>query len=307
MSAWGDSFGDAWGGSFGGAFSGVTISCTMGNATAQGHQATVTVGGSVTIACSAGAASASGFTGAISQDFTLSAGIGQATASGYQATISTAGSTTIACNVGQALAQGLQGSIVAGGVADTRLDQILALLTGTKIYDESTGLWRVYDSNGIEIADEGGVLFRGLHGWLLRQHIAVSEETQYIGGWDDKKPSKAQVEIERIRLGITKEKAKKLKKAIKLAEDENKSLSAGDKPLPIELIKEKAIEIGLPWESQFAIWLDILNKVRINARNNALERLTLQAFEEYEYRRMVEMEETDIVFLMTVLANEIYA
>jgi hypothetical protein len=128
-----------------------------------------------------------------------------------------------------------------------------------------------------------------------------------IGGWDDKKPSKAQVEIERIRLGITKEKAKKLKKAIKLAEEENKSLSAGDKSLPVELIKEKAIEIGLPWENQFGIWLDILNKVRINARNNALERLTLQAFEEYEYRRMVEMEETDIVFLMTVLANEIYA
>ena len=49
---------------------------------------------------------------------------------------------------------------------DTRLDQILALLTGTKIYDESTGLWRVYDGPA-ELADDSGVLWRGLHGWML--------------------------------------------------------------------------------------------------------------------------------------------
>ena len=53
------------------------------------------------------------------------------------------------------------------GATDTRLDQILALLTGRKVYDPATHLWRVYDSGGVEIADVGGVLQRGLHGWLL--------------------------------------------------------------------------------------------------------------------------------------------
>ncbi len=49
----------------------------------------------------------------------------------------------------------------------TALDDILALLRGRKILDETTGTWRVYDSNGVELADPGGVLWRGIHGLLL--------------------------------------------------------------------------------------------------------------------------------------------
>jgi hypothetical protein len=47
------------------------------------------------------------------------------------------------------------------------LDQILSLLTSQKVYDQTASVWRAYDGNGIEIADVGGVLQRGLHGWLL--------------------------------------------------------------------------------------------------------------------------------------------
>ncbi len=45
------------------------------------------------------------------------------------------------------------------------LDQVLAILTGAKVF---TGRqWRVYDANGAELADPGGVLWRGVHGALL--------------------------------------------------------------------------------------------------------------------------------------------
>lgn len=57
------------------------------------------------------------------------------------------------------------------------LDQILAILTGQKVYDSTTGLWRVYDQSGTELADPGGILLRGLHGWLLRQAVLVASVT----------------------------------------------------------------------------------------------------------------------------------
>ena len=60
------------------------------------------------------------------------------------------------------------------------LDQILAILTGRKVYDSTTRLWRVYDQNGIELADPSGILFRGLHGWLLQQAVLVASVTPVI-------------------------------------------------------------------------------------------------------------------------------
>lgn len=47
------------------------------------------------------------------------------------------------------------------------LDDILALLRGRKVLDEATNTWRVYDADGAELADPGGVLWRGVHGLLL--------------------------------------------------------------------------------------------------------------------------------------------
>lgn len=44
-------------------------------------------------------------------------------------------------------------------------DQVLALLTGAKVFDGAT--WRVHDAGGVELADPGGVLWRGVHGALL--------------------------------------------------------------------------------------------------------------------------------------------
>ena len=105
--------------------------------------------------------------GGASAGVTINCNKGAATASGRQATITAGGSTTISCNVGNAIAAGLQASISVGGVADARLDQILALLTGRKVYDPATKLWRVYSPDSTELADESGVLMRGLHSWML--------------------------------------------------------------------------------------------------------------------------------------------
>lgn len=44
-------------------------------------------------------------------------------------------------------------------------DDILAVLTGRKQFDGRQ--WRVYDPGGTEIADPGGVLWKGVHGALL--------------------------------------------------------------------------------------------------------------------------------------------
>ena len=75
---------------------------------------------------------------------------------------------TINCGTAAASAAGFTATITAGGASpDPRLDAILALLTGTKVYDAATGLWRVYAPDNTELADESGVLMRGLHGWML--------------------------------------------------------------------------------------------------------------------------------------------
>lgn len=54
--------------------------------------------------------------------------------------------------------------------------QILALLTGRKVFDGRQ--WRVYDSGGTELADPGGVLWRGVHGALLWNAALVQTDDQ---------------------------------------------------------------------------------------------------------------------------------
>ena len=80
------------------------------------------------------------------------------------------------------------------------LDQILAILMGRKVYDSATGLWRVYDSNGVELADPSGILLRGLHGWLLQQAAMLSAvrrecEVDFVG---DRKRKSRQTETDRL-------------------------------------------------------------------------------------------------------------
>lgn len=55
--------------------------------------------------------------------------------------------------------------------------QILALLTGQKVFDGRT--WRVYGTGGGELADSGGVLWRGVHGallWNVNQALSIALE-----------------------------------------------------------------------------------------------------------------------------------
>jgi hypothetical protein len=56
------------------------------------------------------------------------------------------------------------------------LQQSLEVLLGLKIRDEVTGLWRVYDVNGVEISDPGGILLRANPGALLAWPNPVVEE-----------------------------------------------------------------------------------------------------------------------------------
>lgn len=65
-------------------------------------------------------------------------------------------------------------------MSDPRLDSILALLTGKKVYDPATKLWRVYDAGGTELADPGGVLLRGLHGWLLQANVQQAANGDWL-------------------------------------------------------------------------------------------------------------------------------
>lgn len=71
------------------------------------------------------------------------------------------------------------------------IDHVLAILRGRKEFDAGAGVWHVYDGVGGELADPGGVLLRGLHGWLLRQatiasavpSVVVAPSGHVIGTW----------------------------------------------------------------------------------------------------------------------------
>jgi len=88
---------------------GVTITCTVGNATANG--VTASIFRDVSINCSVGNATASGLTATINNanGVTISCSIGNATANGVQATIYQG--ISIACSVGNASANGLSATI----------------------------------------------------------------------------------------------------------------------------------------------------------------------------------------------------
>jgi hypothetical protein len=62
-------------------------------------------------------------------------------------------------------------------------EQILEILLGLKTKDDN-GLWHVYDADGNEISDPGGILLRGNMGALLMWPNPVIEEIvqQYHGG-----------------------------------------------------------------------------------------------------------------------------
>lgn len=63
----------------------------------------------------------------------------------------------------------------------SQLDQILDVLTGEKRFDGAK--WVSYDAAGAPLTDAGGVLWRGLHGWLLyNEAIGQAEDVSVYGG-----------------------------------------------------------------------------------------------------------------------------
>lgn len=181
---------------------GRAIDCVPGNAWAAGVGATIQSSSNTTVNChvavalatgqpteidaeilsAPGLASAGGVVAAIGRVVEAAPAIGAA--NGVAALVQLA--TSISFSAGSASALGVAASVSNGAHApDPRLDQILALLTGRKIYDSATKLWRVYDAGGIELADPGGTLLRGLHGWLLQANAQSTDVVEYaarIGG-----------------------------------------------------------------------------------------------------------------------------
>lgn len=66
----------------------------------------------------------------------------------------------------------------------SQLDQILAVLQGEKRFDGAK--WVSHDAAGTPLVDLGGVLWRGLHGWLLQKSNVFEQapvvEPGFAGG-----------------------------------------------------------------------------------------------------------------------------
>jgi hypothetical protein len=155
-----------------------TIACTPASGVANGIQATISQ--AITLACGVGNAQADGVVASVSQAITLAATVGDAEAEGTPATVSLAGGAIdILCGVGDAVAQGITAGVTVTGSAMTGLDSILALLRGRKVLDEATNTWRVYDAGGVELADPGGVLWRGVHGALLQAAMCCCKAAEF--------------------------------------------------------------------------------------------------------------------------------
>lgn len=181
------------------------------------------------------------------------------------------------------------------------LDQILAILTGRKVYDSTTRLWRVYDENGVELADPSGILLRGLHGWLLlAANQQQAEEAQVTGGgnyrWlNPRRKTRKEIEEERIKLGIIEQ--EKVVVAVKKADVLNEEGEAPDYwalHLYESLLAERAA----------AIQADIAIQ---RARDTAQLLEIKDALARQEAMRLVfrrqQMIEADMVFVMTILAE----
>lgn len=113
-----------------------TISCTPGNATADGITATITNGSAVTISCTPGDAVADGVTASVQ------------------------GSITISCTPGNAVADGVTATVAA---AVSQLDLILKILRNRQELNSITGKFTLYDDDGTTVlmqsnawADVGG-------------------------------------------------------------------------------------------------------------------------------------------------------
>ena len=178
----------------------VTLTPTTGHLATSGKTPTLTQPNS--LAPSEASATLSGKAPTLTQPNSVIPVNGAPRITGYQPTVSQSASTVISPIAGHALVTGKQvtlsqpnslaptkstvtltgktPTVVQSGASDPRLDQILALLQGRKVYDKTTGLWRVYDAGGTELADPSGVLWRGLHGWMLQSNANEFGADDYI-------------------------------------------------------------------------------------------------------------------------------
>ena len=118
------------------------------------------------------------------------------------------------------------------------------------------------------------------------------------GGWvgyQYHQRTKTELEKERIRLGIIDPVAKKLTRVFRLSKQKEQ--------LTEETFKAQAKLSGVEWKVEYGIYLALLRQIHNNAINMAKERELYYALEAFELRRI---EEADIVFVIAMLASEIY-
>lgn len=184
------------------------------------------------------------------------------------------------------------------------LDQILAILTGRKVYNESTNTWHVYDDNGNEIVNASGVLLQGLHGFLLRQYSEV--ETDFFGGgpinWEIKRKKKDEEEIAEI---VEKEIESIIEEKVKVISRKQNAKPESEDYWSLHLYENLLNQRIAEITTQI-----LLQKIR----DNAINALRQKAIEEALFKRQLEIEkalfieyqriiEEDMIFVFSMLAE----
>lgn len=272
------------------------IAPASGNVIVQGFAPAVHL--AITVAPSAGAVSVAGYAPSIQQPRTVAPAAGAISVAGYAPSISQA--TSISPPTGALVVTGYAPTISTGGGADTRLDDILSILMGRKVYDTTTKLWRVYDADGNELADPSGILLRGLHGWLLQQANGQGEirevEVDFAAG-RKRKNSRYQaeslaeqitdVEAEKARITDEKRRVNYAKKRAKPGSQKRYELVAYEYLLSSEILKvdsdlaylraqedgDRVLLARLAWQQQVAAMKErqAAEQAAIDLRNQELD------------------------------------
>lgn len=170
------------------------------------------------------------------------------------------------------------------------LSLALGILSGAKVFDDATGLWRVYDDQGNELADPSGILLRGTHGVLLLQITPVAEsQVVHGGGYEFLNPEWHKRPVpNRVRKVVQKVVKKAIKSSQKYPQDAQNSdwLSVWIAELKIALAEEK-----IAWNRFYS---DLL-QAQFNAQIAAQIRLQLELLGIYE---QIEDEERAIVMFL---------
>lgn len=288
---------------------GTTISCSVGNASADGNTASVnrsisaSVGNAVadgklaslplTITCIPGNAVADGRTASL--PVTISTTVGNAVAAGLTASIEVGGAVTIDCTVGNAVADGSQASIsrtitttvgnatAAGLTATVTVVNTINCTVGNAVAD---GLTASIGASVLIGCSIGNAIAKGKDAKIII--TPKDDRGLFMVGWGRREPTKEETRKHRQKLGIIP-------------------------PDVEEIIQEVADEVISAPEPKSQNWADkrlksLLKQAQIVYRNEYLAELheaRKQAIQEEIDRRIairIELEDREAIdFLLSVM------